>query len=141
MFYYRLGQIPHKRHTQFRQADGSLYHEELMGIHGFSGNKSLLYHVRPPTAVQRIERGCDAKASYPDHGPVRHRLLRTANVPSGGDAVQGRLSLMGNSDVRISIVRPDRPMPYWYRYAHGDEVIFVHEGSGVLESQFGVLRY
>ena len=141
MFYYRLGQIPHKRHTQFRQADGSLYHEELMGIHGFAGNKSLLYHVRPPTAVQRIERGCDAKAAYPDPGPVRHRLLRTANAPSCGDAVQGRVPLMGNSDVRILVVRPDRPMPYWYRYAHGDEAIFVHEGAGVLESQFGVLRY
>ena len=52
MFYARLGQVPHKRHTQFRQPDGSLYHEELMGIHGFTGNKSLLYHLRPPTEVQ-----------------------------------------------------------------------------------------
>jgi homogentisate 1,2-dioxygenase len=32
-------------------------------------------------------------------------------------------------------------MNYWYRYAHGDEVIFVHEGDGLLESQFGSLRY
>ena len=32
-------------------------------------------------------------------------------------------------------------MTYWYRYAHGDEVIFVHEGTGVLESQFGMLQY
>jgi homogentisate 1,2-dioxygenase len=32
-------------------------------------------------------------------------------------------------------------MHYWYRYAHGDEVIFVHEGTGTLESQFGTLRY
>ena len=29
-FYTRLGQIPHKRHTQFRKADGSLYREEVM---------------------------------------------------------------------------------------------------------------
>ena len=32
-------------------------------------------------------------------------------------------------------------MTYWYRFAHGDEVIFVHEGTGVFESQFGTLRY
>jgi homogentisate 1,2-dioxygenase len=32
-------------------------------------------------------------------------------------------------------------MGYWYRFAHGDEVIFIHEGCGVLESQFGMLRY
>ncbi len=51
-YYYKLGQIPHKRHTQFRQPDGSLYHEELMGIRGFVGDKSLLYHLRPPTDVR-----------------------------------------------------------------------------------------
>ena len=32
-------------------------------------------------------------------------------------------------------------MAYWYRYAHGDEAIFVHEGTGMFESQFGTLQY
>jgi homogentisate 1,2-dioxygenase len=141
MYYFKLGRIPHKRHTQFRQPDGSLYHEELMGIHGFTGNKSLLYHLHPPTAIQRIERGCTVMTSYADQEPVRHRLLRTTNVPAGGDAVQGRTLLMGNNDVRISVVRPRHAMEYWYRYAHGDEVIFVHQGTGTLETQFGTLRY
>jgi homogentisate 1,2-dioxygenase len=141
MYYFTLGQIPHKRHTQFRQPDGSLYHEELMGIHGFTGNKSLLYHLHPPTAIERIEPGQEVKDCYAEQGAVRHRLLRTANVPPDGDAVEGRVPLMGNTDVRISVVRPQRAMDYWYRYAHGDEVIFVHEGTGTLESQFGTLRY
>ena len=48
---------------------------------------------------------------------------------------------MANQDVAISVVRPRDPMLYWYRYAHGDEAIFVHEGTGTLESQFGSLRY
>jgi homogentisate 1,2-dioxygenase len=141
MYYVTRGNVPHKRHTQFRQPDGSLYHEELMGIHGFSGNKSLLYHLRPPTAVQRVEPGCEVKTTEAPQGPVRHRLLRTADIPAGGDAVQGRVAMMGNNDVRISLVRPQQAMNYWYRYAHGDEVIFIHEGEGVLESQFGSLRY
>ena len=69
-YYYTLGTIPHKRHTQFRQPDGSLYHEELMGIHGFVGNKSLLYHLRPPTEVQQvawthIQAGHDALIAAP----------------------------------------------------------------------------
>ncbi len=42
----RRGEVPHKRHTQFRRPDGSLYHEEVMGIHGFAGIQSLLYHPR-----------------------------------------------------------------------------------------------
>ena len=35
-FYHTLGQIPHKRHTQFKKPDGQLYREELMGLEGFS---------------------------------------------------------------------------------------------------------
>ena len=141
MYYFTLGQIPHKRHTQFRQPDGSLYHEELMGIHGFSGNKSLLYHLRPPTAVQRIEKGCATEVTYAEPGAVRPRLLKTLAVPEGGDAVDGRVPLMGNGDVLLSLVRPTKAMHYWYRYAHGDETIFVHEGTGRLETQFGTLSY
>lgn len=54
-YYYKMGEIPHKRHTQFRQPNGCLYHEEVMGIHGFAGIQSILYHVRPPTAVRQVE--------------------------------------------------------------------------------------
>src|SRR5688572_19288915 len=140
-YYYKLGRVPHKRHTQFRQPDGSLYHEELMGIHGFTGNKSLLYHLRPPTAISRVEIGRPADPAYATQGPLRHRLLRTLGVPEGGDAVDGRLPLMGNQDVRVSVARPSRAMDYWYRHAHGDEVLFIHEGTGVLQSQFGTLQY
>ena len=140
-YYFRLGEIPHKRHTQFRQPDGSLYHEELMGLRGFSGSKSLLYHLRPPTQVSRIAGSCPVELPYADQGPLRHRLLHTAALPAEGDAVQGRLPLMGNQDVVLAMVRPTEPMSYWYRYAHGDEVFFVHEGSGTVETQFGSLPY
>ena len=139
--YHTLGKTPHKRHTQFRQPDGSLYHEELMGLRGFSGSKSLLYHLRPPTQVSRIAGSCPVELPYADQGPLRHRLLHTAALPAEGDAVQGRLPLMGNQDVVLAMVRPTEPMSYWYRYAHGDEVFFVHEGSGTVETQFGSLPY
>jgi len=140
-YYYRLGSIPHKRHTQFHQPDGSLYHEELMGLRGFSGRKSLLYHLRPPTEVHRIEPGCRVELPYAETAPLRHRLLRSADLPERGDAVDGRVPLMANADVSLSVARPREPMRYWYRYAHGDEVIFVHEGTGTLETQFGTLLY
>jgi phosphoribosyl 1,2-cyclic phosphodiesterase len=53
-FYHKLGQIPHKRHTVFRQPDGSIYHEQLFGTIGFDGMSSLLYHLKPPTIVKEI---------------------------------------------------------------------------------------
>ena len=140
-YYFRLGRIPHKRHTQFRQPDGSLYHEEVMGIHGFTGDRSLLYHLRPPTQVKALSLGCAVQSLKPEQGPLRHRLVRTSELPPNGDAVEGRVPLLRNDTVAISVARPSKPMAYWYRYAHGDEVIFIHEGTGVLESQFGTLRY
>ena len=36
-----VGEIPAKRHTQFRQPDGTLYAEELMGEEGLSGAVTL----------------------------------------------------------------------------------------------------
>lgn len=140
-YYYKMGTIPHKRHTQFRQPDGSLHHEELMGIHGFSGVQSLLYHLHPPTQIQKIVLEKTVDYAYEEQGSLRHRHLRTATVTAGGDAVEARVLLMANADICISVARPTEPMPYWYRFAHGDELIFIHEGSGVLESQYGTLRY
>ncbi|UBF29956.1 homogentisate 1,2-dioxygenase (plasmid) [Kovacikia minuta CCNUW1] len=140
-YYYKLGTIPHKRHTQFRQPDGSLYHEELMGTRGFSGVQSLLYHLHPPTQIQKIVLEQRIDIPFEEEGPLRHRHLRTAEGMSEGDAIAARIPLMANSDVCISVARPTEPMSYWYRFALGDEVIFVHQGSGVLESQYGILRY
>ena len=48
---------------------------------------------------------------------------------------------MWNNDVEISLCRPTEPMDYFFRNGEGDEVIFVHEGSGTLETIFGDLPY
>ena len=139
--YLKLGSVPQKRHVQFRQPDGSLYHEELMGIHGFAGIQSILYHLRPPTQVRHVELLRTTEIDYEDQQPLRHRHFRADPAPAGGDAITGRVPMMGNQDVILSVVRPTEPMSYWYRFAHGDECLFVHDGTGVLESQFGLLRY
>jgi homogentisate 1,2-dioxygenase len=140
-YYYRLGTVPHKRHTQFRQPDGSLYHEELMGIHGFVGVQSLLYHLHPPTQVDKIVLKQTIALEFEEPGALRHRHLQTSKVSRGGDAIAARVPLLANADVCISVAQPTEAMSYWYRFAHGDEVIFVHEGSGILESQYGNLPY
>ncbi|GAB4184190.1 MAG: homogentisate 1,2-dioxygenase [Coleofasciculaceae cyanobacterium] len=140
-YYYKMGSIPHKRHTQFRQPNGSLYHEELMGTRGFSGIQSLLYHLHPPTQIQKILMEKTVDIAYAEPGSLHHRHLRTATVAAGGDAIAARVPLMANADVCICVAHPTEPMSYWYRFAHGDEVIFIHEGNGVLESQYGTLRY
>src|SRR5919199_566315 len=79
-YYVKLGEVPHKRHTQFRKPDGTLYREQVMGIKGFSGIQSILYHHHHPTEVRQVE----------DRGPVLNGWARSsprertpASAPTG----------------------------------------------------------
>ena len=49
--YLCVGDVPHKRHTQHRAANGALYYEELVGANGFSAESALLYHRYLPAAI------------------------------------------------------------------------------------------
>ena len=140
-YYVRRGEVPHKRHTQFRRADGELYTEEVMGMEGFSGIQSLLYHHYPPTRVRRMEPLPSEKVEWLDYGPLRGRQFKTKDFPRGGDPVGGRRTIMGNSDVTLSLSRPDRSSEVFYRNGQAYETWFVHEGSGRLLSQFGSLPF
>jgi homogentisate 1,2-dioxygenase len=143
MFYVAQGDVPHKRHTQHRSADGHLYAEELFGVEGFTGRSSLLYHVTPPTRVERIEPAGQVTVEEADDGLHRHRLVTSAAVLPAGDAVSGRVPLFFNADVVMGIVRPAEAMPQdrFYRNGEADELLFVHEGTGTLHTVFGDIAY
>ncbi|HVN55374.1 MAG TPA: homogentisate 1,2-dioxygenase [Anaerolineaceae bacterium] len=140
-YYFKLGQIPHKRHTQFRKPDGGLYREEVMGLEGFSGLESILYHYFLPPRVLRVEDIGPARVEYCDYGPIRHRAFQTTGMKPGGDPVSAREVLLGNPDVTLGISMAGRSMEYYYRNAQAYEVWFTHEGGGTLETQFGSLEF
>jgi homogentisate 1,2-dioxygenase len=140
-FYHKLGHVPHKRHTQFRKADGSLYSEQVMGTKGFSGVEAILYHHYPPTAILAVEDLGRTEIALEEEGALRHRHLKTAAMKPGGDPISGRRMLLVNSDVRMGVVMPTEEQTYFYRNGEGDELLFVHEGEGVLETSFGNLPY
>lgn len=140
-FYYQLGQIPPKRHTQFRKPEGGLYREEVMGLEGFSGIQSILYHHFLPPRVKDAEPLGQALPDYTTYGPVRHRAFATADLPAGGDPVSARRALLGNRDVTLGVSRPTRSMDYFYRNGQAYEVWFTHEGAGQLRTQFGHLSF
>lgn len=140
-YYQRLGEIPHKRHTQFHKPDGSLYREEVMGLEGFSGLESILYHHFLPPRVKKVEDMGAVITEYADFGPIRHRAFATTHAPAGGDAVSARRTLLGNADVTLGISLPTESMDYFYRNAQAYEVWFTHQGAGKLLSQFGRLPF
>lgn len=139
--YYHLGKIPPKRHTQFKKSDGSLYPEEIFGTEAFSGVYSTLYHNNLPTRVSHIKKIKDLIVTEWETDAHRHHHLRTKGVESSGDAIASRQPLFYNEDVFISVSRPTRDMDYFFRNAQGDELYFVHEGAGTLESVFGILPF
>jgi homogentisate 1,2-dioxygenase len=139
--YRQLGEIPSKRHKIFRKPSGELYAEELVGNMGFVGPSSLLYHARCPTAVRALSavRHVDRRAADPQ--PLRHRHFRTRRLASKGDAILDRKPLLFNKDVSLSIVEPAEALSEFYRNAQGDEIVFVTEGEGALETPFGHLAF
>lgn len=142
MYYHKLGNIPPKRHTQFRQPDGSLYKEELVSSEGFSNIYSNLYHINAPTRIKGIVKQEPYGAKRIDDYSLRQTHLNTSKVTSTGvDYLSARKVLLMNNDCSISICSPtQRKMDYFYKNAEGDEVIYIHDGKGVLISQFGKLE-
>jgi homogentisate 1,2-dioxygenase len=139
--YHRLGEVPRKRHVALRKGDGGIHYEELVGNKGFTGPSSLLYHLRLPTVVKSVKtlRGL-AWAAEPER-VVRHRHFRTAGLATGPSPVLDRIPLLFNSDVALSLVRPEKEDAFFYRNGQGDEIVFAVEGEGVLESSFGEVPY
>ncbi|WP_439031024.1 homogentisate 1,2-dioxygenase [Gordonia terrae] len=135
-YFTKVGQVPRKRHTVFRQPDGTLYWEELIGEDGFVGDTSLLYHRYPPNAVTAIESVAGTDDALRPNNPVTPIHLNLHGLTTGGDAVLDRILLLGNDDVRISYVIATHDSRL-YKNCTGDEVVYVESGHGSFQSTFG----
>jgi homogentisate 1,2-dioxygenase len=142
--YHRLGEVPPKRHVAFRAPDGRLYEEEVVGLEGFGGRYSILYHRYAPTRVSKVAEidPVPAPPTPAADNTLRHHLLRTrTDEPPAGDELANRTPALWNDDVRISVSAFDGQPTRVTRNGGADELHFVHEGGGRLESVFGVVDY
>ena len=121
----RKGRTPKRLHADL---DG-LKDDEL-GRGGFTGRTANIYRRHDPTA-------------YRSAGPLRPiDVLSSELKPSDAtDAHGGPLLLFSNADCQVSLSRRTEQMPFFVRYVDGDLLSFVHKGSGLLETEFGPLRY
>jgi homogentisate 1,2-dioxygenase len=139
--YHRLGELPKKRHTIFRRENGALLAEELIGNKGFVGPASLLYHVQQPTQVRGVRLVKTLAWDIDDEPFFRHRHFRTAGLPAVQSLVLDRVPLLFNDDVAMSCAQPEKADEFFYRNAQGDEVVYITEGSGTLESPLGEIPF
>jgi len=140
-YYTSLGQIPNKRHVQFRRPDGRLYAEEVFGTEGFVGPTSTMYHINPPTQVHGWKPLYKTKPEYVETDVMRMRHVKSSPMKPMGDPVTGRVVLFGNSDCEMAVCQPEEPMHYFYKNGQGDECIFIHFGTGTCWTMFGTLKF
>jgi homogentisate 1,2-dioxygenase len=143
--YRKLGSIPPKRHITHPQEPGyrneGMYYEEVVTTAGFGRAYSICYHLRPPTRVRHLEPAGVQSVERVSEETLRHHHLRTGQIPSAGDPLTGRIPLLVNDDIIMSRCRPTEPQKELFRNATADEVIFVHQGKGNLQTMFGLLPF
>jgi homogentisate 1,2-dioxygenase len=139
--YHQLGRVPRKRHTQFRSDEGRLLPEELVGNKGFTGPSSLVYHVYQPTRVCRVEPFRALEWAVEADPVLKHRHFRTRHLHSGPSPTIDRAPVLFNPDVALSLAVATSGDDFFYRNAQGDEVVYVVEGAGTLESPLGHLPF
>jgi homogentisate 1,2-dioxygenase len=141
-YYHSLGNIPHKRHTQFRKPDGNLYSEQLFSTEGFSNDYSLLYHIYPPTQIIKTEKPVDVSPKIAEEKMLSHRSFEGFKIAPVKDYLESRIPILVNNDVHIVLASPKTSVTeYFYKNTDADEMIFVHEGSGVLRTLYGEITF
>jgi len=127
MYLTKKGKAPHQAHVGIPEG----LCEEEHGREGFSGPVSHLYRAHPPTAWVRIE------------GPLKPRAFVCSMVSTTGSSAIPNLPvpIMQSKDAVISLWRRTDTMSHFLRNADGDDVYFVHQGSGRLETDYGLLAY
>ena len=140
--YHKLGKMPHKRHTTFRKEDGNIHYEELFGTIGFDGMSSLLYHTHSPTQVKNIAEAYSVAPEIAVDKNLKSYMLKGFEAPKVADHLKSRISIMLNNDLNILLSAPTNLVEdYFYKNTDGDEVIFVHKGTGTLRTFVGNIKF
>ena len=141
-FYHKLGNIPPKRHTQFRKPDGSLYSEQLFGTIGFDGMSTNSYHEQRPTQVKEIKKQYSVAPKIAKANNIKSYRLKGFQVKLEQDYLESRKTVLINKDCAIILAAPKQSTKeYFYKNTDADELIFIHKGTGKLRTHLGNLDF
>ncbi len=139
------GSIPPKHHIAHRSDDGKLYREQCLTRKGFDGAYTISYHANRP----QTQRPVDLRHGFrlpreTDPRPLRKRHYLSGDLKAqhaGGPPIDGRVPLVFNDDVTISVSYPDADDPVYFVNGDADDLIYIFEGGGTLRSIFGDVRF
>ncbi|WP_444909976.1 homogentisate 1,2-dioxygenase [Microbulbifer sp. TRSA005] len=101
--------------------------EREMGKEGFFGPCTHFYHSHPPTGWSQFT------------GPLRPHAFDSTKLQHSGDSPWDQKPLLRNENSLVGLWICREPMDHLIRNADGDQLLFVHNGSGKLFCDFGRL--
>src|SRR5262249_56035517 len=111
--YLKRGAVPRKRHIAFPNKPGykneGIYYEEVVTRTGFCRAYGIVYHLRPPTRVTKVEPAGEAPIELAKETALRHVHLKSGNMPLSGDPINRPIPLLLNHDLPLSPFRPPHP--------------------------------
>jgi homogentisate 1,2-dioxygenase len=135
------GELPAKHHRALRGEGGELRHEECLTREGFEGPYTILYHEHPPHALRALEHAPARAADKEEPPDLRRRHFVSARKQAKGSVAASYSALLRNLDVALAVSKPVESDTVYSANADGDELLFIREGSGILRSPLGDLRY
>jgi homogentisate 1,2-dioxygenase len=103
-------------------------YERELGKEGFFGPSAHMHHRHPPTAWKRFE------------GELKPRAFDTTHFGEWGPTPWHARELLCNAHVRLRVWQMPESMDQLVRNADGDELLFIHSGSGHLFCDYGHLE-
>ena len=137
------GVVPPKPHTALRGPANELRYEECITRAGFDGPYTIVYHERRPHEAEPVDvhHGWEIAAGRRPRQLTRHHFKTYEERKRGGPALDARVPLLENDDLVISVLAPDLEDPAYFVNADADELFFIRDGGGTLETQLGDLTF
>src|SRR5712671_793975 len=136
-YYQKLGEIPRKHHIWFHRNGAAptyknegIAYEHVFTTEGFNEAYSIMYHLRPPTRVRKVELIKHWEPKKVTDSPLRHHHLKTANIPRRGDLYTSRIPMLFNQDMTAYRAKPAKAYDKFEYYKNGgaDENIVIPRG-------------
>ncbi len=142
---HAVGDMPAKHHIKLEDGKGGLRYEHCLTRDGFEGPYTILYHERRP----HLQRVADLPGGWaqPDPDEVGPRPLARRHYQSQqlgkqeASPLDARIVLLHHEDVSLSVLCPDREDTRYFVNGDADDLFFIHEGTGLLRTSMGDLRY
>ncbi|HEX9472572.1 MAG TPA: homogentisate 1,2-dioxygenase, partial [Steroidobacteraceae bacterium] len=125
-------QYPRVAGNASRQAHADLpkgSFEREMSKEGFYGPASFFYHRHPPTGWSGFE------------GPLRPHAFDLTKLGRSPDTPWQAPVILSNAHCQLRYWEPAASMDHLVRNADGDQLLFVHHGTGQLYCDFGHLEF